>query len=154
LNLFGDHERGRELSAALAAISFDNHIGTEWLELGSDEPRARLAVEDHHKQPGGTVHGGVFATLAEGLCSVATYAAVVDDDVIVMGQSNHTTFLRPIVEGHVNVVASPRHRGRTIWVWEVEISDDGGRVCGLTRMTIAIRPARAGDARGSSRDAS
>jgi acyl-coenzyme A thioesterase PaaI-like protein len=26
-------------------------------------------------------------------------------------------------------------------VWEVEISDDDGRLCALVRMTIAVRPA-------------
>ena len=44
-----------------------------------------------------------------------------------MGQSNSATFLRPITEGHVNAVARPRHRGRTSWVWDVEIADDEGR---------------------------
>ena len=45
-----------------------------------------------------------------------------------MGQSNSATFLRPITEGHVNAVARPRHRGRTTWVWDVEITDDEGRL--------------------------
>jgi 1,4-dihydroxy-2-naphthoyl-CoA hydrolase len=69
-------------------------------------------VEDHHKQPYGLVHGGVFATLAEGMCSAATYGAVINDGMTIMGQANATTFLRPISEGHVNAVARPRHRGR------------------------------------------
>ena len=112
--------------------------------MGSDEARARIAVEGHHKQPMGLVHGGVFATLAEGLCSVATYRAVVNDGMTIMGQSNDTTFLRPISEGHLNAVAHPRHRGRTTWVWDVEVSDDDERVCALVRMTIAVRPARSG----------
>jgi 1,4-dihydroxy-2-naphthoyl-CoA hydrolase len=60
----------------------------------------------------------------------------------VMGQSNDTTFLRPVTEGHLNAVACPRHRGRTTWVWDVEISDDDERVCALARMTIAVRPVR------------
>ena len=32
------------------------------------------------------------------------------------------------------------HRGRTTWVWDVTFSDDEGRTCGVTRMTIAVRP--------------
>ncbi len=35
--------------------------------------------------------------------------------------------------------ATPKHRGRTTWVWEVEIFDGDGRLCVLTRMTIAVR---------------
>src|SRR5439155_10069818 len=103
--LSGSHDRVHEL---LPANSFDALIGTEWLHLGPDEARARIVVENHHKQPMGLVHGGVFATLAEGLCSVATYRAVVNDGMTIMGQSNDTTFLRPISEGHLNAVAHPR----------------------------------------------
>jgi 1,4-dihydroxy-2-naphthoyl-CoA hydrolase len=138
--LAGAHDGASE--RLLAASTFDAHIGTEWLDLGPDEARARIPVEDHHQQPFGLVHGGVFATLAESLCSAATYTAVASDGVSVMGQSNDTTFLRPISEGHVNAVARPRHRGRTTWVWDVEISDNDERVCALVRITIAVRSAR------------
>jgi 1,4-dihydroxy-2-naphthoyl-CoA hydrolase len=126
----------------LARSTFDVHIGTEWLDLGPDEARARIRVEGHHQQPMGLVHGGVFATLAESLSSAATYAAVAGDGMTIVGQSNDTTFLRPITEGHLNAVARPRHRGRTTWVWDVEISDDDERVCALVRLAIAVRPAR------------
>jgi 1,4-dihydroxy-2-naphthoyl-CoA hydrolase len=61
-----------------------------------------------------------------------------------MGQSNSATFIRPITEGYVHATARPRHRGRTTWVWDVEITDDQDRLCALVRMTIAVRPARAG----------
>jgi 1,4-dihydroxy-2-naphthoyl-CoA hydrolase len=120
---------------------FDEHIGTEFLDLGPDEAQARISVEDHHKQPVGVVHGGVFATLAESICSVATYRAVAPNGMSIMGQSNYTTLLRPVSKGHLNAVARPRHRGRTTWVWDVELSDDDERVCALVRMTIAVRPA-------------
>jgi uncharacterized protein (TIGR00369 family) len=53
--------------------------------------------------------------------------------------SNQTSFLRPILEGTVHATARARHRGRTTWVWEVEITDDQERLCALVRMTIAVR---------------
>ncbi len=36
------------------------------------------------------------------------------------------------------------HRGRTSWVWEVEFTDDAGKLACVVRMTIAVRPAPAG----------
>ena len=121
---------------------FDEYIGTEWLDLGPQEARARIAVKEHHKQPMGLVHGGVLATLGESICSVATYGAVSSDGMTIVGQSSAATFLRSITDGHVNAVARPQHRGRTTWVWDVEISDDGERVCALVRVTVAVRPVR------------
>jgi uncharacterized protein (TIGR00369 family) len=79
--------------------------------------------------------------MAESICSAATWLAVHQDGMAAMGQSNSATFLRPITEGHVNATATPRHRGRTTWVWDVEITDDDNRLAALIRMTVAVRPA-------------
>jgi 1,4-dihydroxy-2-naphthoyl-CoA hydrolase len=121
---------------------FAEEIGTEWIDFDPDNARAKIEVERRHLQPYGIVHGGVYATLAESICSAATYNAVREDGMVAMGQSNDTTFLRPIGEGTITATARTRHRGRTTWVWDVEISDDEGRVCALSRMTIAVRPRR------------
>jgi 1,4-dihydroxy-2-naphthoyl-CoA hydrolase len=121
---------------------FAEDIGVEWIDFDPDHARARIEIGPRHLQPYGIVHGGVYATLAESLCSAATYGAVHDDGMVAMGQANDTTFLRPAGDGHINAVATARHRGRTTWVWDVEMTDDEGHVCALSRMTIAVRPRR------------
>ncbi len=121
---------------------FAESIGVEWIGFDPDNARAKVTVEPRHLQPFGIVHGGVYATLAESISSGATYYAVRDDGMAAIGQSNDTTFLRPIAEGDVTATARARHRGRTTWVWDVEIIDDEGRVCALSRVTIAVRPQR------------
>ena len=30
--------------------------------------------------------------------------------------------------------------GRTTWIWDVELSDDDGRLCAFSRVTVAVRP--------------
>ncbi len=115
-------------------------IGLEYLDTSPDEIRARISVTDDVRQPAGLVHGGVYSAMAESICSAATWLGVHEDGMAAMGQSNGATFLRPITEGHVNAVARPRHRGRTTWVWDVEITDDEGRIAALIRMTVAVRP--------------
>jgi 1,4-dihydroxy-2-naphthoyl-CoA hydrolase len=115
-------------------------IGLEYLDTSPDEIRARISVTDDVRQPAGLVHGGVYSTMAESICSAATWLVVHEDGMAAMGQSNDATLLRPITEGHVNALARPRHRGRTTWVWDVEITDDEGRIAALIRMTVAVRP--------------
>jgi uncharacterized protein (TIGR00369 family) len=121
---------------------FGDLIRLEYLEMGPEEVRARLEVRDDVRQPVGLVHGGVFSSMAESMCSAATWLSVRDEGMAAMGQSNSATFIRPITEGHVHATASPRHRGRTTWVWDVEITDDDDRLCALVRMTVAVRPIR------------
>jgi len=121
---------------------FSQLVGLEYLGLDGEHARGRLAVRPEVLQPFGNVHGGALATLAESLCSRATHEKVADDGMIALGQTNQTTFLRPVSEGHVNAEAVVRHRGRTTWVWDCELTDDQGRVCALSRMIVAVRPAQ------------
>jgi 1,4-dihydroxy-2-naphthoyl-CoA hydrolase len=118
---------------------FDGLYGLELLTLSDSEVTAQVVVRDELKQPAGLVHGGVFASIAESVASFATWGAVRDEGRSVQGLSNQTSFLRPIVDGTIHAVGRRRHRGRTTWVWEVEISDDAGRLCALVRMTVAVR---------------
>ena len=99
----------------------------------------RVAVRDELKQPFGLVHGGVYAAIAESLASIGTARVVVPEGKSAQGLSNQTSFLRPITAGVIHAAAIRKHRGRSTWVWEVEMSDDAGRLCVLTRMTVAVR---------------
>jgi uncharacterized protein (TIGR00369 family) len=121
---------------------FDRLYGLEFVELGDELARAQVVLSDDHKQPLGLAHGGLFASIAESLSSVATALSVRGEGHFAVGQSNNTTFLRPITAGTVHAVARRRHRGRTTWLWDVEILDDDGRLCAMSRMTIAVRPLR------------
>jgi 1,4-dihydroxy-2-naphthoyl-CoA hydrolase len=109
------------------------------VDLEAGEIRAHVTVTDDHKQPAGLVHGGLFASIAESMTSIGTWWAVQADGKSAQGLSNQTSFLRPILGGTVHALARARHRGRTTWVWEVEITDDQQRLCALVRMTIAVR---------------
>ena len=139
---------GRVSEAELAGYpgegTLDDVLGFELLEANGDGCLARCAVERRVQQPFGLVHGGAYAALAESMASWATVIAVAPDGNIAVGQSNSTTFLRPVTEGTVHASGTPRHRGRTTWVWDVEFTDDGGRVCALSRVTLAVRPAPSG----------
>ena len=119
---------------------FNELIGVELLEVGEDEASARVPVAPKLLQPFAVVHGGVIASLAETLTSYATWLRVHEGGSTAMGQANQTSFLRPISEGHVNARAKLRHRGRTTWVWDVDVTDDAGRLCAVARMTVAVRP--------------
>jgi 1,4-dihydroxy-2-naphthoyl-CoA hydrolase len=121
-------------------VGFDRLYGLEIVSISDEEVVATVPVRDEILQPAGLVHGGVFASIAESITSLATWLAVSPLGETAQGLSNQTSFLRPILDGTVHAVARRRHRGRTTWVWEVEISDDAERLCALVRMTIAVRP--------------
>ena len=125
--------------SVLEASPFDRHYGLEIVEATDELVRGRVPVREHLLQPVGLVHGGVHASIAEALASLGTNVGVVPDGKIGLGSSNHSSFLRPISEGTIHAVARRRHRGRTTWIWDVELTDDEGRLCAVSRVTIAVR---------------
>ena len=118
--------------------TLDGILGFEILEAGEEAASARFEVQNHHRQPFGIVHGGVYAALAEGLASLATYLQVAKDGKIAVGLSNFTSFLRPVSEGVVTAAARAMHSGRTTWVWEVEFTNEAGKRCAISRVTLAV----------------
>jgi uncharacterized protein (TIGR00369 family) len=118
---------------------FDSHYGLEIDEATDEVVTARVPVRTSITQPAGLVHGGVFASIAEGLASFGTNVGVMGEGKVGVGQSNNSSFLRPITEGTIHAVARRRHRGRTTWIWDVEMTDDAGRLCAISRVTVAVR---------------
>ena len=119
---------------------FARLLQIEWLADQPNGAKARVAVRDDLLQPFGTLDGGVMSSVIEDLCSRTTALAVHGEGNAAMGQSISVNFLRPITEGHAEVTARARHRGRTAWVWDAEVRDSADRLCAIGQMTIAVRP--------------
>ena len=120
--------------------AYDVLYGLDVLAATGDEARGAVAVADGVRQPLGLVHGGIYASMAESLATRATSAAL-GDGAVVTGQNSQTSFLRPITEGTIHATGRPRHRGRSTWVWEFDVTDDAGRLCAMVRITVAVRGA-------------
>jgi 1,4-dihydroxy-2-naphthoyl-CoA hydrolase len=120
--------------------SFLGVIGLEVDDLVEVGVRtARLPVVPGVCQPMGIVHGGVYASIAETLASMGTADGVLASGKVPLGMSNNTSFLRPVSAGSVHAEARAFHRGRTSWLWDVEMRTDEGKLCATSRVTIAVR---------------
>lgn len=120
--------------------SLEDALGFRVEPAEGDLWTAWFDVDDRHRQPLGLVHGGVYAALAETLASVGTVAAVLPGGNLAVGQSNLTHFLRPARAGRITATARPLHRGRTTWIWDVEMHDEEGRLVARSTVTMAVRP--------------
>ena len=121
------------------AECLDGVLGFEVVAIGDGEAVARFPIADRVRQRFGLVHGGAYAALAEMLATEATVAVVYPDGFAAMGISNDTSFLRGARGEWITASGRARHRGRTTWVWEIDHTDDEGRLCAVSRVTIAVR---------------
>ena len=110
-------------------------VGIRTVEASTDRVVLTCPVTPDLHQPFGLVHGGVYATLAETAASVAG-ASWFGDRGKVVGVSNHTDFLRAVREGGLRAEATPLSRGRTTQLWQVEISDDRGRLVAHSKVRL------------------
>jgi 1,4-dihydroxy-2-naphthoyl-CoA hydrolase len=124
-------------------VGFDRLYGLEFDAYSDREVSAHVRIAEQHKQPLGIVHGGLYATIAESIATIAAVVSVAGEGNTAIGLSNNTSFIRPISQGTAHAIGRRRHAGRTTQVWDIEISDDDGHPCALSRVTIAIRPQHA-----------
>jgi len=125
-----------------ASETLDGILGFSVHELTADRAIGSVRVTNAVKQRLGLVHGGAYAAFAEMLASEATVAQVFPEGMIGVGLSNDSKFLRPVSDGTVTATATRLHRGRTTWVWDVAFTDEQGRTCAVSRVTIAVRERR------------
>lgn len=113
------------------------HLGIEFLEVGDNFIRARAPVDARTRQPAGILHGGVSVVLAETLGSCgAAYACAPGHRVV--GLDINANHLRSVDQGWVTGCARPVHVGRSTQVWQIELHDEQGRLCCVSRITMAV----------------
>jgi 1,4-dihydroxy-2-naphthoyl-CoA hydrolase len=108
-------------------------------DYSGDAVHCHVTVHEGLLQPYGIVHGGVYASLAESAASLgaATWNMQREPGGQTVGVSNSTHFLRAIREGTLHVTATPQHRGRTLQLWQVDITDDAGRLVAKSDVRLA-----------------
>ena len=130
----GDEVKTKGAAAEAAGSHFDAYVGTEWLSLDPDDARCKVAFRDELRQPYGILHGGVLCSVIE---SVASASAAVWFDGPVVGTSNHTNFLKATRSGVLTARSTPIHRGRSQQLWEVDVTDEQGRLVAKGQVRLA-----------------
>lgn len=119
---------------------FDRVLGLRFENVGDDAIAATLEVEASHLQPYGLVHGGVYASLVESLCSVGAALRELPRGNNVVGLENTTRFIRgtrvgATLRAEASMTEAPAD-GRARW--EATITDEAGEVCATGRLIVAI----------------
>ncbi|MCB1747304.1 MAG: hotdog fold thioesterase [Gammaproteobacteria bacterium] len=112
-------------------------LGIEFVEIGPDYMRATMPVDARTVQPYRILHGGASLLLAETLASCAAAFAAPPDHRVV-GLEVNGNHLKSARAGHVTGTVRPVHVGRSTQVWQVEIVNDAGELCCLSRATLAV----------------
>ena len=113
--------------------NLDNFLGHEMIEIKKNYVKSKLKIEDHHKQPMGLVHGGIYATLSETICS---YGANFLDKGVFVGVNNNTDFLSSVEDGEILCIAEPIKIGRSYQLWESKIYHNE-KLCAISKVRLS-----------------
>jgi 1,4-dihydroxy-2-naphthoyl-CoA hydrolase len=97
-------------------------LGLEFLAVGPDEVRARVAVSTALMAWNGFLHAGAVVSLADTCCGYGTVASLPDGAVGFTTIDLVSSFLGTARDGAVACTATPLHRGRSTQVWDAAVT--------------------------------
>jgi 1,4-dihydroxy-2-naphthoyl-CoA hydrolase len=118
-------------------------LGIRITEVGDDWLRGTMPVDHRTHQPYGLLHGGASVVLAETLGSTAAMLTLDPAQEVAVGLDINANHVRGVRSGTVTGTARMLHIGRTTQVWEIRIETEGGELVCISRLTMAVIPARA-----------
>ena len=113
--------------------NLDNYLGHEMIEIKKNYVKSKLNVKDHHKQPMGLVHGGIYSTLAE---TISSYGANFLDGGTYVGVNNNTDFLSSVQDGEIICIAEPIRIGRSFQLWECKMYHEE-KLCAVSKVRLS-----------------
>lgn len=114
----------------------DDKLGLVLTELTAERVVGSIPVEGN-QQPFRLLHGGASAVVIETLASMGAMVHGWPDRVGV-GVDLNVTHLRPATSGRVTGTATALHLGRNVVAYQVEITDERGRMTATGRLTCQM----------------
>jgi 1,4-dihydroxy-2-naphthoyl-CoA hydrolase len=113
-------------------------LNIEFIDAGADFLVAKMPVNSSVHQPMGLLHGGASVALAESVGSAASHFLINNENQEVRGIEISANHLKSIREGVVFGTARIIHKGKTLHLWEIKITDEAGNLISLCKLTNMV----------------
>ena len=137
-----DKEKILSMCNAFSKNTLMETLEIEFIDAGEDFLVAKMPVNPRIHQPMGLLHGGASVALAESVGSAASMLFVNPEESEIRGIEISANHLRSKKEGIVFGTAKIIHKGRSLHLWEIKITDEDGKLislCKLTNMVLQIK---------------
>jgi 1,4-dihydroxy-2-naphthoyl-CoA hydrolase len=120
--------------------SFVDHIGIRFTQFDGERISGEIAIAPHHMQPGGVVHGGVYLSIAETVAGAGSQLMVMNEGKTAYGVTVNSQHIAPVTSGKITASGKLIHKGIFKHTWDIEITDDSGKLISISRVTNSIKP--------------
>lgn len=129
-----------EFFAGFDDLPFHRYLGLRLLERRAGFARLRLDIGEHTPTGvGGSVNGGVIATLIDMAVLPAVFTGMREGSVPAGTADLQVTYLRQAHGAWLDAEASVIKRGRQLCAVEVSVTSDDGVLCARGRVLYALR---------------
>ena len=115
-------------------------LNIEFVDAGEDFVIAKMPVDKRVYQPDGVLHGGATAALAETVGSFAAHIFLDTKTYFVRGIDISANHIKSVKEGFVYAKATFIHRGRTMQIFNIEVTDDKNQLVSSCKLTTVSLP--------------
>ncbi len=133
--------------SAIIQITGENELmrflGVEIVEVSAERVVLTMEVTPKVHQYVGIMHGGVSMYLAETAASIGAVSNADLSKVTPVGVEINGNHLRAVSKGILTVTSVPVYTGRTMAVWQTEITNERGKLVCTSRCSFLLqaRPA-------------
>jgi len=120
----------------IVPMGWVSQMDMHFVSIAESEVVAELTVSEKHYQPMGIVHGGVYCSMVETVCSVGAHLHASKLGLMVVGVDNQTSFLKATRTGNLRASARPLVTGRRTQLWEANIHDGEGKLIATGRVRL------------------
>ena len=114
----------------------------EFIDAGEDFLVATMPVNSRVHQPMGLLHGGASVALAESVGSAASMLFVNSELSEIRGIEISANHVKAKRDGVVTGTARIVHKGKSIHLWEIKITDEQNNLISLCKLTNMVLPKR------------
>lgn len=137
-----DKERILEYCNRISKNTLMETLNIKYTDAGKDYLTATMPVNPSVHQPMGLLHGGASVALAESVGSAASMLYINSDLSEVRGIEISANHLKAKRDGIVTATARILHKGRSIHLWEIRITDENENLISLCKLTNMVLPKR------------
>ena len=117
-------------------------LNIKYTDAGEDYLVATMPVNLSVHQPMGLLHGGASVALAESVGSAASFLFVNTEHSEVRGIEISANHVKAKRDGIVTATARIVHKGKSIHLWEIRITDERDNLISLCKLTNMVLPKR------------
>lgn len=137
-----DKEKILQYCNSISENTLMQTLQIKYTDAGPDFLTATMPVNPLVHQPMGLLHGGASVALAESVGSAASFLFVNSEHSEVRGIEISANHVKAKRNGIVTATARILHKGASIHLWEIRITDEKEALISICKLTTMVLPKR------------